>query len=111
MFKGDWWAETKPVKIDDSRVYTDDARRLFRETIARKYYHSAFAWCWPTKYCKDDFKQVAEIMVNQCKDSLAQLYKELSEKKKVLDPTLIWFLDKVLEPHIAKQAKMGTVAF
>ncbi len=109
LFKGDWWAETKPVKIDDPRVYTDDARRLFRETTAQQYYHSAFAWCWPTQYCENDFKQVAEIMVNQCKDSLDSLCDELSEKKKVLDPTLIWFLDEVLKPHIdAKQAKMGT---
>lgn len=100
LFEGDWWAETKPVKMSDPRVDTENVELYFRQATAWQYYHSAFANCFPSKYCDDDFKRVAETMVKRCTDSLASLYDELSKKREVLDPTLIWFLDKVLKPRV-----------
>ena len=100
LFSGDWWAETKPVKKNDCRVNTDNVNLYFNNKPAWRYYHSESARCWPTKYCDDDFKLVAKKMVKRCKGPLRLLYNELSLERKDLDPTLIWFLDKVLKPRV-----------
>ena len=102
LFEGDWWAEVKPVKMEDFRVNWGRANHFFNEVTARDYYHSAFADCRPSKYCDEDFKQVAETMVKQCTDLdfLSSLHEKLSKERNDLDTTLIWFLDKVLAPRV-----------
>lgn len=104
LFSGDWWAETKLVDKDDSRVNTDNVKLCYNRP-AWKYYHSAHARCWPTEDCNKDFKLVAKKMVKRCKEPLTLLYRDLSLERKDLNPTLTWFLDKVLKPRIKKEKK------